>query len=148
MRQYRVCDSIDAYEFEKSLDKACTELDRVDGMSEAEACTYCNTDTKEEAIKLLKESKLSNYVISKQTHISQSTLGNYKNGKTKPTPANTEILLQFFSSENVLAIENEAIPLNQNYIINVPLVNQYAQAGYLCGFQDAAYIATLPTIPL
>ena len=43
MRQYRVCDSIDAYEFEKSLDKACTELDRVDGMSEAEACTYCNT---------------------------------------------------------------------------------------------------------
>ena len=57
----------------------------------------------EEAIKLLKESKLSNYVISKQTHISQSTLGNYKNGKTKPTPANTEILLQFFSSENVLA---------------------------------------------
>lgn len=101
----------------------------------------------EEAIKLLKESKLSNYVISKQTHISQSTLGNYKNGKTKPTPANTEILLQFFSSENVLAIENEAIPLNQNYIINVPLVNQYAQAGYLCGFQDAAYIATLPTIP-
>ena len=41
----------------------------------------------------------------------------------------------------------EAIPLNQNYIINVPLVNQYAQAGYLCGFQDAAYIATLPTIP-
>ena len=50
MRQYRVCDSIDAYEFEKSLDKACTELDRVDGMSEAEACTYCNTDTKEEAL--------------------------------------------------------------------------------------------------
>lgn len=101
----------------------------------------------EEAIKLLKESKLSNYVISKQTHISQSTLGNYKNGKTKPTPANTEILLQFFSNENELAIENEAIPLNQNYIINVPLVNQFAQAGYLCGFQDAAYIATLPTIP-
>lgn len=42
---------------------------------------------------------------------------------------------------------NEAVPLNQNYIINVPLVNQYAQAGYICGFQDAAYIATLPTIP-
>ena len=42
---------------------------------------------------------------------------------------------------------NEAVPLNQNFIINVPLVNQYAQAGYICGFQDAAYIATLPTIP-
>lgn len=42
---------------------------------------------------------------------------------------------------------NEATLLNQNYIINVPLVNQYAQAGYLCGYQDAAYIATLPTMP-
>ena len=42
---------------------------------------------------------------------------------------------------------NQAVPLNQNFIINVPLVNQYAQAGYICGFQDAAYIATLPTIP-
>lgn len=41
----------------------------------------------------------------------------------------------------------EAVPLNQNYIINVPLVNQYAQAGYLCGYEDAAYLATLPTIP-
>lgn len=51
-------------------------------------------------------------------------------------------------SDNIaVAAINEAIPLNQNYIINVPLVNQYAQAGYLCGYQDAAYIATLPTIP-
>ena len=41
----------------------------------------------------------------------------------------------------------EAIPINQNYIINVPLVNQYAQAGYLCGYEDATYMATLPTIP-
>ena len=42
---------------------------------------------------------------------------------------------------------NEAIPINQHYIINVPLVNQYAQAGYLCGYEDATYMATLPTIP-
>ena len=49
------------------------------------------------------------------------------------------------SKENIEILE--AIPLNQNYIINVQLVNQYAQAGYLCGFQDAAYMATLPTIP-
>ena len=41
----------------------------------------------------------------------------------------------------------EATPLNQNFIINVPLVNQYAQAGYLCSYQDASYITTLPTIP-
>lgn len=41
----------------------------------------------------------------------------------------------------------EASPLNADYIINVPLVSQYAQAGYLCGYEDATYIATLPTIP-
>lgn len=49
------------------------------------------------------------------------------------------------SKENIEVLE--AIPLNQDYIINVPLVNQYAQAGYLCGFEDATYMATLPTIP-
>lgn len=49
------------------------------------------------------------------------------------------------SKENIEILE--AIPLNQDYIINVPLVNQYAQAGYLCGFEDATYMATLPTIP-
>lgn len=101
----------------------------------------------EMVIKLLKECKLSNYVISKETHISQSTLGNYKNGKTKPTPANTEVLLQFFSSNDSPKNEIEAVPLNQNYIINVPLVNQYAQAGYLCGYGDATYLSSLPTIP-
>lgn len=30
MRNYRVCDSIEAYAFEKALDKACEELEEVD----------------------------------------------------------------------------------------------------------------------
>ncbi len=55
MRNYRVCDSIDAYEFDKALDKACDELIRVDEMSDAEACAYCNTDTKEEALEVIQE---------------------------------------------------------------------------------------------
>lgn len=97
------------------------------------------------AIRLLKESTLSNYEISKQTHISQSTLGNYKNDKTKPTPANAEILLQFFSSKTEK--EHEAVPLTPNHILYVPLVNQYAQAGYLSGHTDAEYLESLPTIP-
>lgn len=29
----------------------------------------------------------------------------------------------------------------------VPLISQYAYAGYLCGFSDEEYIETLPTIP-
>lgn len=102
----------------------------------------------EEAVILLKKSSKSNYAISKDTLISQSTLGNYKKGKTQPTRANTEILLHYFSTKNSPKIENEAIPFTPSYVINVPLVNQYAQAGYLYGYQDTAYMATLPTIPL
>ena len=43
-----VCDSVEAYGLEKALDKACIDLDRVDKMSDTEACAFCNTDTKEE----------------------------------------------------------------------------------------------------
>lgn len=55
MRQYRVCDSVEAYDFEKALDKACVELYKVDRMSDAEACAFCNTDTKEEALQVIQE---------------------------------------------------------------------------------------------
>ena len=55
MRQFRVCDSIEAYAFEKALDKACVKLNEVDAMSDAEACKICNTDTKEEALRFIQE---------------------------------------------------------------------------------------------
>lgn len=108
-----------------------------------------NLDRIELALNLLKETELSNYALAKNTQISQSTLGNYKNGKTRPTPANAEILIQYFSKDQTPAIKKveEATPLNLNHIINVPLVNQYAYAGYLCGYADNEYIETLPTVP-
>lgn len=43
--------------------------------------------------------------------------------------------------------QNEAALLIEGGVIMVPLVNQYAHAGYLCGYADAEYIETLPTIP-
>lgn len=43
--------------------------------------------------------------------------------------------------------QNEATQIDEPIILHVPLVSQYAQAGYLCGYADAAYMATLPTIP-
>lgn len=55
MRNYRVCDNIEAYGLEKALDKAYMDLDRVDKMSDTEACTFCNTDTKEEALEVIQE---------------------------------------------------------------------------------------------
>ena len=42
---------------------------------------------------------------------------------------------------------NEASLLNQTLIMNIPLVNQYAYAGYTSGYQDETYIAHLPVIP-
>lgn len=41
----------------------------------------------------------------------------------------------------------EASPLTPEHILHVPLVNQYAYAGYLCDYADKEYIETLPTIP-
>lgn len=55
MRQFRICDSTEAYAFEKALDKACAELNEIDAMSESEACKVCNTDTKEEALQGIQE---------------------------------------------------------------------------------------------
>lgn len=42
---------------------------------------------------------------------------------------------------------NEAQPLEHTTVMNVPLVNQYAYAGYLSGYQDASYLSQLPTLP-
>ena len=44
-------------------------------------------------------------------------------------------------------LSDEASLIDEPIILRVPLVSQYAQAGYLCGYADAAYMATLPTIP-
>lgn len=43
--------------------------------------------------------------------------------------------------------ENEASPIDEPIILRVPLVSQYAHAGYLAGYADAAYMDSLPTIP-
>lgn len=44
-------------------------------------------------------------------------------------------------------LKNQAEPLNPNTVLYVPLVNQYAHAGYLNGYQNDTYMTTLPTIP-
>jgi len=41
----------------------------------------------------------------------------------------------------------EIKPLAGGEIMNIPLVNQYAYAGYICGYGDREYIEDLPTIP-
>lgn len=55
---------------------------------------------KDTVIEFIRNSLLSNYKISRDTGITESTIGNYKNGKTKPTKANEKILLEYFSKIN------------------------------------------------
>ncbi|QQU04007.1 S24 family peptidase [Myroides odoratus] len=44
--------------------------------------------------------------------------------------------------------KQEAIPITAGIVKYVPLVSQYAKAGYLSGFADEDYMDTLPTIPV
>lgn len=56
------------------------------------------TDTElEKILKMLRETKVSLNKISKATHLSNATLKNYKEGKTKPTTANFLTLKNYFS---------------------------------------------------
>lgn len=58
----------------------------------------------EEALTLLLKAVKSghtNYRISEDTKITQPTIGNYVNGKTKPTYANAKILIDYFSGINI-----------------------------------------------
>ena len=41
---------------------------------------------------------------------------------------------------------NEATPIQQD-VVYIPLVNQFAYAGYLDGYTDASYMEQLPKIP-
>lgn len=43
--------------------------------------------------------------------------------------------------------KDEAVEINPD-IMMIPLVSQYAYAGYMSGYGDAEYIETLPTIPV
>lgn len=43
-------------------------------------------------------------------------------------------------------INNEAIPIQQD-VVYIPLVNQFAYAGYLDGYTDTTYMEQLPKIP-
>ena len=49
-------------------------------------------------------------------------------------------MLKEIKSEEVILINNPNFKF-------IPLVSQYAQAGYLCGFADVGYVESLPTIP-
>jgi transcriptional regulator with XRE-family HTH domain len=54
-------------------------------------------DKIENALKLLSASSETDYRIAANTGITAASIGNYRNGKTKPTKANAIILINYFT---------------------------------------------------
>lgn len=103
---------------------------------------------------------LTSYKISIDTGINESVLSRLLNKKTKKPHGNTIKLLANYLhvSENWLLTgegemqntsknKNEAIQVDLN-VIYVPIVSQYAYAGYSGNFDDSGYMESLPTQPV
>lgn len=111
--------------------------------------------------KIMNEEGLNKNSFSKAIGISNNvTITRIINEKRSPSRSTCEKIVTAFPKYNLTWILtgegnmltdatslDEASPIDEPIILRVPLVSQYAQAGYLCGYADAAYMATLPTIP-
>lgn len=53
---------------------------------------------------------------------------------------------EMLANENPTPKYNEAVPIQQD-VVYIPLVNQFAYAGYLDGYSDCTYLEQLPKIP-
>lgn len=107
---------------------------------------------------LLENKGLTAYMFAEETGISQSTLSRILNKDTKPNASNLKVISDYFQIDKtwLLTGQQEEIKqkvekqpelyINEN-VMNVPLVTQYAYAGYMNGFNDPTYIEELPKIP-
>jgi Predicted transcriptional regulators len=103
---------------------------------------------------LLEKKGISSYELAQRSGISESTLSRFLNGYTQKLSIKTKELLanclnvpkEYFDfsdvSEELVSIDGNQIPVMQ-----VPLVSQYAYAGYLSGFADSLYVEKLPKVP-
>jgi len=107
--------------------------------------------------------------ISVSTGIHPSTVKNYMLNKGKPDPMKLDKIAEFLSinrdwlrlgtggindynTENYIPQVSETIEVNYmdaltSSVMMVPLVNQYAYAGYMSGYGDNEFISELPKIP-
>lgn len=110
--------------------------------------------------KIMEEEGLNKNSFSKAIGMTNNvTITRIINEKRSPSKSTCEKIVSAFPKYNLTWILTgegnmltditslEASPIDEPIILRVPLVSQYAQAGYLCGYADEAYLATLPTIP-
>jgi len=78
----------------------------------------------DKALSYLQETNLSGYQISCKTGISESAIGNYKRGETKPKNSNAKILIDFFEKINAINREDEIL-IDKNFEIDkIYAINQ------------------------
>lgn len=113
--------------------------------------------------KKLEEFGLTAYRVHKDTGLSRATLGRLISENRKANSKTKSILVNYFndkakelrsqsdSSKSKTELEKqteaEVVNLSHKTILNVPLVNKYAYAGFLGGHDDEEYINELPTVP-
>lgn len=111
--------------------------------------------------KIMDEEGLNKNSFSKAIGISNNvTITRIINEKRSPSKSTCEKIVAAFPKYNLtwlltgegnmltdITSLNEASFIDKPIILHVPLVSQYAQAGYLSGYADEAYMAALPTIP-
>ena len=61
----------------------------------------CKAEIVQKAIELISNSTLSNYNIAKDTGITEASIGNYRNGNTRPTLANANIIIDYFNKKEL-----------------------------------------------
>jgi transcriptional regulator with XRE-family HTH domain len=110
-------------------------------------------------LKQLLDSKgLTAYMLADATGISQSTLSRILNKDSKPNASTLKVISDYFgieptwllvgdNNESKKKVEKQPVLYVNENIMNVPLVNQYAYAGYMNGYNDPEFIEELPKIP-
>lgn len=111
-------------------------------------------------IEIIKNQGITAYEIAQTTSLTEVGINKILNGKTKKPHKNTiDTLINYINNnkklsnsyvkEDEVAYQTEVIKVDftELNVMFVPLVNQYAQAGYLNGFGDEEYIEELPKIP-
>lgn len=98
--------------------------------------------------KFYKETGISNGVLDKKGGLSMETVekfySTYPEINEKWILTGEGNMIKNYQEEK----KNEAIPVTAGLVKYIPLVSQYAKAGYLSGFADQTYMETLPTIPV
>lgn len=102
---------------------------------------------------LMIEIQLSSYKLSKMSGVSEMAIGRILNNVSNPNSSTKKSLCDALGvDENFNKIVTNDIEVSflnaeTSSIMFVPLVTQYAYAGYLSGYSDEEYLESLPKVP-